>query len=71
MTFTRRVPGTIEVTDPAPVVAHLASYEAWAEQCGVPFRETVGRAQDLVIADIAAHGSFRITCLGGILACRP
>lgn len=67
----RKLPGTIEVADPTPVVAHLASYEAWAEQCGVPFRETVDRARDLVIADIAAHGSFRITCLGGILACRP
>lgn len=67
----RELPGTIEVTDPAPVVAHLASYEAWAEQCGVPFQETVARAHDLVTADIAAHGSFTITCLGGILACRP
>jgi ubiquinone/menaquinone biosynthesis C-methylase UbiE len=67
----RELPGTIEVTDPAPVVAHLASYEAWAEQSGVPFQETVDRAQDLVTADIATNGSFTITCLGGILTCRP
>ncbi|MDT3396773.1 class I SAM-dependent methyltransferase [Streptomyces sp. B1866] len=67
----RELPGTIEVTDPAPVVAHLASYEAWAEQCGVPFRETVARAHDLVTAHIAAHGSYPITCLGGVLTCRP
>ncbi|MFD8378948.1 class I SAM-dependent methyltransferase [Streptomyces sp. NPDC059679] len=66
-----KLPGTIEVSDPAPVVAHLASYEAWAEQCGVPFEETVARARDLVTAAIATKGSFRITCLGGILICRP
>jgi SAM-dependent methyltransferase len=57
--------------DPAPAVAHLASYEAWAEQCGVPFEETVARARELVVAAIVTEGSFRITCLGGILVCRP
>lgn len=67
----RDLPGTIEVTDPGPVVAHLASYGAWAEQCGVPFEETVARARDLVTAAIANDGSFSITCLGGILICRP
>ncbi|MDT3396111.1 class I SAM-dependent methyltransferase [Streptomyces sp. B1866] len=67
----RELPGIVKVTDPAPVVAHLASYEAWAEQCGVPFEETVSRAHDLVAADIATSGSFTITCLGGILVCRP
>ncbi|MGW2375581.1 class I SAM-dependent methyltransferase [Kitasatospora sp. NPDC001683] len=67
----RELPGTIVVTDPAPIVAHMASYEAWAEQCDVPFRETVTRANDLVAAIIADEGSFEITCLGGILICRP
>ncbi|MEW1724580.1 methyltransferase domain-containing protein [Streptomyces sp. NPDC093109] len=66
----RELPGTVEVTDPAPVVAHLASYEAWSEQCGVPFRETVARAHQLVSATIASEGSFTITCLGGFLICR-
>ncbi|WP_030059720.1 MULTISPECIES: class I SAM-dependent methyltransferase [Streptomyces] len=67
----RELPGTIEITDPAPIVAHLASYEAWADQCGVPFRETVGRAAQIAAATIEAEGSFKIACLGGILICRP
>ncbi|MFJ4191505.1 class I SAM-dependent methyltransferase [Kitasatospora sp. NPDC089509] len=66
----RELPGIIEVTDPAPIVAHLASYEAWADQCGVPFHETVSRAAEIVTATIEAEGSFKITCLGGILICR-
>jgi SAM-dependent methyltransferase len=66
----QELPGTIKVTDPAPIVAHLASYEAWAEQCGVPFRETVSRAADIVAATIRNDGSFKITCLGGILLCQ-
>ncbi|MFD8784270.1 class I SAM-dependent methyltransferase [Kitasatospora sp. NPDC059599] len=67
----RELPGIIAVSDPSPIVAHLASYEAWAEQCGVPFRETVSRAAEIVAATIAAEGSFKITCLGGILTCLP
>ncbi|MFF4446383.1 class I SAM-dependent methyltransferase [Streptomyces sp. NPDC001502] len=64
------LPGVIEVTDPAPVVAHLASYEAWADQMGVPFKETVERARERVEETIHAEGAFRVTCLGGILVCR-
>ncbi|MFJ9696649.1 class I SAM-dependent methyltransferase [Kitasatospora sp. NPDC101183] len=67
----RELPGTIELTDPAPAIAHLASYEAWADQSGVPFHETVHRATEIVTATIEAQGSFTITCLGGILTCRP
>ncbi|MFF9643637.1 class I SAM-dependent methyltransferase [Kitasatospora aureofaciens] len=66
----RELPGTIEITDPAPIVAHLASYEAWADQCGVPFHETVSRAAEIAAATIATEGVFKITCLGGFLACR-
>ncbi|MDH6124481.1 class I SAM-dependent methyltransferase [Kitasatospora sp. GP82] len=66
----RELPGTIEISDPAPIVAHLGSYEAWAEQCGVPFRETIGRAAEIVAAIIADEGSFKIACLGGMLVCR-
>ncbi|MET8541641.1 class I SAM-dependent methyltransferase [Kitasatospora sp. NPDC004799] len=66
----RELPGIIAVTDPAPVVAHLASYEAWADQCGVPFHETVSRAAEIVAAVIATEGAFEITCRGGILICR-
>nr|BFD91504.1 hypothetical protein KitaXyl93_28640 [Kitasatospora sp. Xyl93] len=66
----RELPGVIEVTDPAPVVAHLASYEAWADRSGVPFHETVGRAAEIVAAAIATEGVFEINSLGGILICR-
>lgn len=66
----RELPGAIEITDPSPIVAHLASYEAWADQCGVPFHETVGRAAEIAAATIASEGLFEITCLGGFLVCR-
>ncbi|MFI9788194.1 class I SAM-dependent methyltransferase [Kitasatospora sp. NPDC051984] len=66
----RPLPGVIELTDPAPVVAHLASYEAWAGQCGVPFRETVARAAEIVADVIESEGAFWIGCLGGVLVCR-
>ncbi|WP_406452609.1 class I SAM-dependent methyltransferase [Streptomyces sp. NBC_00876] len=64
------LPGVIEVTDPGPVVAHLASYEAWAVLMGVPFTETIERARRRVDEAIRAEGAFRVTCLGGILVCR-
>ncbi|MEU6757355.1 class I SAM-dependent methyltransferase [Streptomyces sp. NPDC046685] len=64
------LPGVIEVTDSAPVVAHLASYEAWADQMGVPFKETIERARQRVDETIQSEGAFRVTCLGGILVCR-
>ncbi|MFI9160492.1 class I SAM-dependent methyltransferase [Kitasatospora aureofaciens] len=66
----RELSGTIEITDPAPIVAHLASYDAWADECGVPFHETVSRAAEVAASTIASKGSFKITCLGGILMCR-
>lgn len=58
------------MTDSAPVIAHLASYEAWADQMGVPFKETIERARERVDETIQAQGVFRVTCLGGILVCR-
>ncbi|MEU0686767.1 class I SAM-dependent methyltransferase [Streptomyces uncialis] len=64
------LPGVIVVTDAEPVVAHLASYEAWADRMGVPFLETVGRARERVEETIRADGAFRVTCLGGVLVCR-
>ncbi|MFJ1796937.1 class I SAM-dependent methyltransferase [Kitasatospora griseola] len=66
----RKLPGTIAITDPVPVVAHLASYEAWADQCGVPFADTISRAADIVAETITSEGSFKIMCLGGILVCQ-
>ncbi|WP_107101512.1 class I SAM-dependent methyltransferase [Streptacidiphilus griseoplanus] len=67
----RELPGVIELTDPAPAVAHLASYEAWADQLGVPPHETLQRAGEIITAEVDRHGSFRIGCLGGILTGRP
>ncbi|MGX1885433.1 hypothetical protein [Streptomyces sp. NPDC055287] len=64
------LPGVIELTDPAPIVAHLASYEAWAEQLGVPFIEIIQRAEELAARTIQDQGAFHITCLGGILVGR-
>ena len=64
------LPGVIEVTDAEPVVAHLASYEAWADKMGVPFLETIERARERVDETIRAEGVFRVRCLGGILVCK-
>ncbi|MCC3772832.1 class I SAM-dependent methyltransferase [Streptomyces sp. UNOC14_S4] len=64
------LPGTITVTDPAPVIAHMASYRAWADQCGVPFDAMIQRAEEIVSQQIEKHGRFEITCLGGLLVCR-
>ncbi|MEV4505575.1 class I SAM-dependent methyltransferase [Streptomyces klenkii] len=64
------LPGTISVTDPAPVIAHMKSYRAWADQHAVPFDETIRRAQALVTAAIQQNGHFEISCLGGLLYCR-
>ncbi|MDI3417109.1 class I SAM-dependent methyltransferase [Streptomyces luteolus] len=67
---TTELPGTITVTDPEPVVAHMASYQAWADQHDVPFEATIARARTILEEHIARHGAFEIHCLGGILVCR-
>ncbi|MGW1887589.1 class I SAM-dependent methyltransferase [Streptomyces sp. NPDC001970] len=67
---TIELPGTITVRDPEPVIAHMASYRAWADQHDVPFDATIERARALVTDHIARHGAYEITCLGGILVCR-
>ncbi|MFD8826853.1 class I SAM-dependent methyltransferase [Streptomyces sp. NPDC059605] len=64
------LPGTIIVRSPEPVIAHMASYRAWADQHEVPFDATIDRARTLVADHIARHGAYEITCLGGILVCR-
>ncbi|MCX5035426.1 class I SAM-dependent methyltransferase [Streptomyces coelicoflavus] len=64
------LPGTVTVHDPEPVIAHMASYRAWADQQDVPFDATVDRARTLVGDHIARHGAYGITCLGGLLVCR-
>ncbi|MFE3629042.1 hypothetical protein [Streptomyces goshikiensis] len=62
--------GTITVRDPEPVIAHMASYRAWADQHDVPFDVTTDRARSLVADDIARNGAYESTCLGGIFLCR-
>lgn len=66
---TVELPGTITVHDPAPVIAHMASYRAWADQHDVPFEATIERARAILVDHIAQHGTFEVTCLGGILVC--
>ncbi|MFI9306652.1 hypothetical protein [Streptomyces triculaminicus] len=63
------LPCTITVTDPAPIIAHMKSYRAWADQHAVPFDE-IQRAQELVTAAIQEDGYFEISCLGGLLVCQ-
>ncbi|MFJ1745093.1 class I SAM-dependent methyltransferase [Streptomyces sp. NPDC088116] len=62
--------GTITVHDPEPVIAHMASYRAWADQHDVPFDATIERARALLADHIARNGAFEINCAGGILVCR-
>ncbi|MEX2969532.1 class I SAM-dependent methyltransferase [Streptomyces sp. C184] len=63
------LPGTIAVRSPEPVIAHMASYRAWAGQHAVPFEETVERAREIVSEHIERKGAFEIGCLGGMLVC--
>ncbi|MCP2259767.1 Methyltransferase domain-containing protein [Streptoalloteichus tenebrarius] len=63
------LPGTITVREPEPVIAHLASYRAWANAAGVPFDATLERARQLLDDMIDRDGAFRISCRGGILLC--
>ncbi|MFE9446823.1 class I SAM-dependent methyltransferase [Streptomyces sp. NPDC006739] len=67
---TIELPGTITVRDPEPVIAYMASYQAWADQHDVPFEATVDRARALLTDHLARHGAFEITPKGGILVCR-
>ncbi|MFE2590816.1 class I SAM-dependent methyltransferase [Streptomyces anthocyanicus] len=67
---TIELPGTITVQHPEPVIAHMASYRAWADQHDVPFEATIERARAILVDHIARHGAFEVTCLGGILVCR-
>ncbi|MGW2507929.1 class I SAM-dependent methyltransferase [Streptomyces scopuliridis] len=64
------LPGTITVHAPEPVIAHMASYRAWADQHDVPFEAAIERARTIVVDHIAQHRAFEVTCLGGILVCR-
>ncbi|MFE5564732.1 class I SAM-dependent methyltransferase [Amycolatopsis japonica] len=64
------LPGVITVTNPEPVLAHLRSYRAWADEGGVPFDATVDRAHELLVRHIERHGEFTVTCQGGVIVFR-
>jgi SAM-dependent methyltransferase len=66
---TVELPGRISVAAPEPVIAHMASYRAWAGQRGVPFDAVVERAREIVADRIDRHGAFEIQGLGGLLVC--
>lgn len=55
------------VTEPEPVVAHLASYRSWAHQAGVPFAPTLARVRERLTEHIDREGRFLISCRGGVL----
>ncbi|MHC5907546.1 class I SAM-dependent methyltransferase [Streptomyces sp. S6] len=61
-----RLPGVVRVPDPEPVVAYLASYRAWADELGVPFRETVRRVRELLVEE----GEFVVRTEVGVVVCR-
>lgn len=61
------LPGTIVATEPGPIVAHLASYRAWAHQTGVPFEATLERVRQRLADQIDRDGRFVVSCRGGIL----
>ncbi|MGW3426968.1 class I SAM-dependent methyltransferase [Streptomyces melanosporofaciens] len=67
---TIELPGIITIRDPAPVIAHMASYHAWADQHDVPFDVTIERARAILADHISRHGAFEIRCKGGVLVCR-
>ncbi|UXY33053.1 class I SAM-dependent methyltransferase [Streptomyces sp. HUAS TT20] len=67
---TIELPGTITVQEPEPVIAHMTSYRAWADQHDVPFEATIERARTILAEHLTQHGAFEITCKGGILVCR-
>ncbi|MGH8876247.1 MAG: class I SAM-dependent methyltransferase [Stackebrandtia sp.] len=65
------LPGTITVTTPEPIIAHLASYESFADHTGVPFPATINAARRHLARHIAQHGTFTTTCHGGIITTQP
>ncbi|MFJ8582800.1 class I SAM-dependent methyltransferase [Micromonospora sp. NPDC093277] len=64
------LPGSIVVTEPQPVLNHLASYQAWAHETGVPFEPTLHRVRERLNEAIDRNGAFVISGHGGILVCR-
>ena len=59
--LTTDINSRIEIHHADPVIAHLASYQAWANQAGVPFQPTLDRARQIITQHIGSHGEFTIT----------
>ncbi|WP_197024268.1 class I SAM-dependent methyltransferase [Nocardiopsis sp. CNT312] len=58
--------GVIEVDTPEPVLAHLGSYRAWADQAGVPFEAALEQAaRDL--EERLRRGPFTVTTRQGLV----
>ncbi|WP_201296839.1 MULTISPECIES: class I SAM-dependent methyltransferase [unclassified Nocardiopsis] len=58
--------GQIEVDSPGPLLAHYASYQAWAGQTGVPFNQTLAQLEKDLQAR-AEQGPLTITTHQGFL----
>ena len=64
--------GVIEIPEPRPVVAHLASYRAWADQMGVPFAAVIDQAARRLAEHLDRYGTFTITSrVGMVMGKRP
>ncbi|WP_039938005.1 class I SAM-dependent methyltransferase [Streptomyces himastatinicus] len=61
--------GTITVREPGPVMAHMGSYETWADGRGGDAGEVLRHAERLVREEIAAKGAFEVTSRCGLLVC--
>ncbi len=61
------IPSVIEVRDPEPIIAHLASYEAWAHDMGAPLQETLKCVRELLLDHFSRWGVFTITVRSGVL----
>ncbi|WP_254885612.1 class I SAM-dependent methyltransferase [Streptomyces sp. NA02950] len=60
---------TLTVRDPAPVMAHMASYETWSGALGVAADEVLRRAERLVREGIEEKGAFEVSTRAGLLVC--
>ncbi|MEY9211438.1 class I SAM-dependent methyltransferase [Thermobifida halotolerans] len=61
--------GRIEVDSPGPLLAHYASYQAWADQAGVPFDQTLAQLEkDLRVR--AEQGPLTVTTHQGLVVAR-
>ena len=66
------LPGALVFPAPEPVIAYLASSrERWEEHlpAGYSWEDVVAVLDQIISADIAAHGEFRVNKLTGVFVC--